>query len=515
VVVAQLSSDIIRAERARRDFTLFVKDAWPELEPGNPLLWNWHLDALCAHLQALYKRDITRLLIGIGPGHAKSSIVSVMFPVWCWINDPTSRWLCASHSLDLAIRDNRYRRRLIESDWFKDRYGHIVQFASDQKIKSYYENTRKGYHMAVGVRGSGTGKRGTHLLIDDPHNAMEGEAERKAVIEWFGKTWMSRINDQQNGPMVVVGQRLHMQDLSGHILELGGWEHLCLPEEFEPARRSATKIGWCDPRTEEGELLWPEKFPKEVLDKLKAGLGSMNYAAQYQQTPVSSSGGTFKKQWLRYADETPDAYLLETSAGPRSVLKDSCWRFGTIDLAISSKQTADYTVLAIWDVTPSNDLILVALLRARLDNPEQLKQLRVYYQRYRPDYFRVERVGYQLALIQQALAEGIPCREYVPVRDKVSRASTPAVWMENEKVFLLKVLTELPAIETELLTFPKAAHDDIVDNFSMAGEEITAGRIPLQGEEEPEPEPKFEEQIEQWQADPFAYASGRGMWGDE
>lgn len=471
--VALLSSETLKAERARRDFSLFVKLAWPELEPSTPLLWNWHVDALCIHLQALYARDITRLLIGMPPGHAKSTIVSQMFPVWCWLNDPYSRWLCASHSLDLAIRDNRYRRRLIESDWFQERYGYIFQFAPDQRVKSYYENSKKGYHMALAVRGSGTGKRATHLLIDDPHNAMAGEADRRAVIDWFGRTWIPRLNDQQHGPMVVVGQRLHAEDLSGHILELGGWEHLCLPAEFEPSRRTVTKIGWSDPRAEEGELLWPEKFSQTVLDHLKKELGSQDYAAQYQQLPMPSGGGQFREEWFRYFSETDEAYVLDTSGGQRSILKYRCWEFVTVDLAISSKQTADYTVMAVWAVTPERDLLLIQLIRARLSNPDQLKTLRMLRMQHTDAYFKIEKVGYQLALIQQALTEGIPCKEYQPVRDKVSRASVASIWMENGKIYLLKHAAYLQDVKTELLLFPMAAHDDIVDNFSMGADEVT------------------------------------------
>lgn len=486
----------IEAEKARRSFALFAKDAWPVIEPGTPLVWNWHLDALCLHLQAVFTREITRLLIGIAPGHAKSSFVSVLFPVWCWLNDPYSRWLCASHSLDLAIRDNGNRRRLIESEWFQQRYGHLFQLAHDQNMKSFYQNDKKGYQMAVGVRGSGTGKRGTHLLIDDPHNAMEGEAERKAVIEWFGKTWLSRINDQTSGPMIVVGQRLHASDLSGHLLELGGWEHLCLPSEFEPARRAFTKIGWTDPRTQEGELLWPEKFPHAVLDTLKAGLGSMNYAAQYQQQPVPAGGGQFRREWFRSFSETEEAYVLETPAGKRSVLKSECWQFGTVDLAISSKQTADYTVFALWAVTPERDLLLIDLIRARISNPEQLKQLRLLRMHYSSAYFKIEKVGYQLALIQQALAEGIPCREYNPAGrgDKVARASSAAIWFENGKIYFRANASYRHDLETELLQFPKAAHDDFVDVCAMAADEVVAPHGPLLWSPESLPDDPLPEQ---------------------
>lgn len=469
------NAEHIQAERARRNFSLFVRDAWPELEPGTPLIWNWHIDALCIHLQALYNREITRLVIGIAPGHAKSTIVSQMFPVWCWLNDPFSRWLCASHSMDLAIRDNRYRRRLIESEWFQDRYSHTFTFAPDQRVKGYYENDKKGYHMAVAVRSSGTGKRASHLLIDDANNAMAGLADIAATKEWFGRTWMPRLNDQERGPMVVVGQRLRAEDLIGHILSLGGWEHLCLPEEFEPARRCVTGIGWSDPRKEEGELLWPAKFSRMVLDKLKAGQGSMNYAAQYQQSPMPAGGGQFRREWFRYFTEAPEAYVIETPNGVRSIWKNQCWQFITVDLAISSKQSADYTVLAVWAVTPENDLLLLDMVRAHLSNPEQLKQVRLLHRQYPGAYFKIESVAYQLALIQQALADGIPCREYHPVRDKVSRASTAAIWMENGKMAFRKGASWLHDAETELLMFPRGAHDDIVDNASMAADEVTSG----------------------------------------
>lgn len=467
--------NIAEAEHARQDFKTFVKLAWNELEPGTPLLWNWHLDALCEHLQALQDRKIRRLVIGIAPGHAKSTIVSQMFPDWVWINDPYSRWLCASHSLDLAIRDNRYRRRLIESEWFQDRYSRIFKFSPDQKAKGYFENDKKGYQLAIAVRGSGTGKRATHMLIDDANNAMAGEADIAATVEWYGKTWVSRQNDQTNGMSVIVGQRLGSNDLIGHILEIGGCEHLCLPEEYEPARKCVTSIGWEDPRTVEGELLWPEKFPTEVLDTLKKTITSTDYAAQYQQSPVPAGGAKFKREWFRYFTETQEAYILETHEGIKSIYKNYCWFFITGDLAISQKQEADYTVFCVWCVTPENDLLLIEMIRARFSNPEQLKQIKLLHMRYPGAYFKIESVAYQLALIQQALAAGIPCKEYKPAGkgDKVARSSVATIWMENGKLFWRRGSDDLPVVETEHLMFPKAPNDDIVDNSIMATDEVT------------------------------------------
>lgn len=462
-------------ERSQESFKAFIRLAWDVVEPGVPLLWNWHLDAITEHLEAVYRGEINRFICNIAPGHAKSTIFSVMFPCWMWIKNPTSRWLCASHSLDLAIRDNRNCRNLIESSWFQMCFGNIFHLSSDQNVKSFFENNHRGYRMALSVGAkSGTGKRGTYLLIDDPNNATATKIETDNTVNWFASTWMSRINSYETGAMIVVGQRLREGDLTGHILKLGGWEHLCLPEEFEPNRKSFTKIGWKDPRTEEGELLWPEKFHKSVLDTLKHSLGSINYAAQFQQSPVPSGGSQFNKKWLRYFTETDQAYILETSEGTRSVLKERCHIFSTVDLAISSKQTADYTVFSIWAVSPEKDLILIDVIRDHFNNPEQLKQLRLLSQRYKDIYFKIESVAYQVALVQQALAEGIPCRPYNPSGkgDKVARASIASIWMENGKIYFNKTAPYLTDLETELLLFPMAAHDDVVDTLSIAADDI-------------------------------------------
>lgn len=615
--------NILEAERARRDFKTFVKLAWNELEPGTPLLWNWHLDALCEHLQALQERKIHRLVIGLAPGRAKSTIVSQMFPDWVWINDPYSRWLCASHSLDLAIRDNRYRRRLIESEWFQLRYGYIFKFAPDQRMKSYFENDKKGYMLAVAVRGSGTGKRASHMLIDDANNAMAGPADIAATVEWYGKTWVSRQNDQTNGMSVVVGQRLGSNDLISHILKLGGCEHLCLPEEFEPARKCFTSIGWSDPRTVEGELLWPEKFPASAIEKMKQTLGSMDYAAQYQQNPVPSGGAIFKEKWFRYCSIEGDHYVLETPEGTRHIAISDCWRFTVVDVAVSTKQSADWTVIQTYDVTPQNELLLIDQVRGRYDNPTQQKLIRLTYFRLRPQFVQIEAVAYQLALIQQLRDEpidpaslvpnpievgdflvrtnnvaaldqtlqlidlptmkasvvkdaqgnyaqhdgfaavrvtgdiyffrymceqqgyctivrdvrtedikrieqenkrkySIPIKEYRPVRDKVSRASAPAILMENGKFYFLKTLPELYIIKTEHLVFPKGPNDDMVDCSSQAaGVVISPGRPGVLSDEvevtpaqQAQQTKESEEEIQRLMRNPFEWAANHEMGGD-
>lgn len=476
-------SEILAAQaiQCKKSYRTFFNRAWSTMEPGTYQLPARHIDAIAEHLQAVADGHIRKLAITIAPGHAKSTSVSQAFPAWVWTRKPEERFLCASHALDLAIRDNRNCRALIESEWYQSLFGDVFQMAQDQNVKSYFENDKRGYRLATAVRSSGTGKRGSILIIDDANNAMAGEADVLATIDWHSKTWQSRLNDLENGAMIAVGQRLHQKDLIGHLLEMGTWEHLDLPTEYEPSRRCFTSIGWSDWRTQEGELLWPERFNPEMVASLKRSLGSMAYAAQYQQRPAPQEGGLFKKQWLRYYSETPEAYILHRPEGTKAVAKETCWKFGTVDLAISSKQSADYTVMAVWGVTPEYDLLLLDLFRDRIDNAEQLRQIKTLHTKHDPDYWRVETVAYQLAFFQQAINEGIPAREYKPVRDKVSRATTAAVRMENGKNYLPKNAAYLTDVETEMLLFPKGEHDDFVDNLAMANDEAGAPRLPMVG----------------------------------
>jgi phage terminase large subunit-like protein len=424
------------AEECRRSLKAFVKKAWEILEPGTTLKWNWHLDAICEHLQAIYEGQIHRLVISIAPGHTKSTVISQAFPMWTWTQDPTLRWLCASTDLGLALRDNRNSRYLVESEWYRACYGrefHINQtsfdLSPDLNMKSFYENDHKGYRLGTSVTSKNIGRRASHLLIDDPHDPMEGDTRRLDVLEWFGQTWISRLNDQENGTMIIVGQRIHDQDLSGHVLKLGGWEHLNLPEEYKPKRRCVTKIGWSDPRTTEGELLWPEKFPRHVLDTLKKGLGSLGYSAQYQQAPTPEGGAVFKESWFRYFSIQGDYYALETPEGLRHIPIRDCWRFTVVDLAISTKQSADYTVIQTYDVSPANDLLLIDQVRGHFDNPEQQRRIRLTYLRFRPQFVQIESVAYQLSIIQQLRDDPIEPVKLTPnpieVGDFLVRTASP------------------------------------------------------------------------------------------
>lgn len=460
----------------------FVREFWPVIEPGKPFVDGKHIHALCQHLEAAVEGKILRLIVNMPPRHAKSTIISVLFRVWVWIRKPQTKWLCASYALSLATRDNVKCRRLILSPKFQEHYGHVFKLTKDQNAKIKFENDKSGSSQAVSVGSSATGEGGDILLIDDPHGIDEKRSDvtREGTLDWFKDTWCTRLNDQKTSIMIVVGQRVHDQDLSGYILsgETGEhWVHLNLATEYEPEDKCVTHLAdgtffWEDWREVEGDLLWPERFPAYVVERAKKRHGAMGFAALYQQRPVPAGGGQFKQKWFRYFHNAGTHYELETPEAVKRYQVDQCQRMITVDLAISEKQTADFTVFSVWAVTPEKELLLLDRLRDRIDNPEQQKQLQLLYQRYHPGYIQIENVAYQLALIQQLRKQGLPIREYKPVKDKVARATTASVFYEAGRIYHPKNAAWLQEWEQELLLFPMGRNDDQADTVSMACDAI-------------------------------------------
>jgi hypothetical protein len=243
----------------------FVKQAWHVLEPGTAFVPGWHIEAICEHLEAVTAGEILRLLVNIPPRHSKSTIISVAWPCWEMITAPHQRYLCASYSSSLSIRDNLAARRLIQSPWYQERWGHLFQLAGDQNAKQRFETTKNGYRIATSVGGTATGEGGSRLILDDPHSAKDAQSDaiRESTVDWFNQVWSSRLNDPKRDAMVTVMQRLR---------EMGG----------EPTLRmaGASKAGPCV--TDNGNLVIDVDFgagsglsaaglggPEEVHRRLK------------------------------------------------------------------------------------------------------------------------------------------------------------------------------------------------------------------------------------------------------
>ena len=281
----------------------FSEVVWPVIEPGRPFVRGWAIDAIAEHLEAVSKGHIRKLLINVPPGLMKSLSTNVLWPAWEWGPKDRAdlRYIGASYSQDLTIRDNRRCRQIIESPVYQALWGDRFSLVADQNAKVRYDTNRRGFKIATSIGGLGTGERGDRFVIDDPHNVKTAESETKLeeVAQWFTEVVPTRVNDIDLSSFIVIMQRVHERDVSGLILahELG-YTHLELPMEFEPARKCYTPIGFEDPRTEPGELLFPERFGARGVAELKRTLsawgGQYAVSGQLQQAPVPRGGGMFK-----------------------------------------------------------------------------------------------------------------------------------------------------------------------------------------------------------------------------
>ncbi len=473
----QLAEDIAAID----DFRFFVRLCWPLLESSRSFVEGWHLDALALHLQAVSNGEIKRLLVNMPPRHSKSNFINVLWPVWMWLNNPSIKFLCGSYALNLATRDNLRHRRIVKHPAFQKRFGRLFNLTKDQDAKMKFETDKGGYRMAVSVGSSATGEGGDILILDDPHNIdeKESDAKREAAIDWFDNTWSTRLNDQQTCAMIVVGQRIHQQDVSGHILERndGEWVHLNLSAEYEPGTACRTflptgKELWHDPRTEEGELLWESRFPRSVIEKAKQTHGALGYSALYQQAPIPPGGYIFNKAHERLFTEEGGVYLLITPGGVRTIPAIYCSLLQTSDVAVKEKESAAYTVFCTWAITPEHDVLLLDVIRGHWSIPKQKEHARQFYHTWVDGTylaFWFEDVGYQSAIAQDLLLEGIPCMCFHPPGDKVTRAGAAAIWQEAGKVYFRKNASWLEEWRNEIYAFPKGAHADQVDNLSMIG----------------------------------------------
>lgn len=444
----------------------FVRHAWPVLEPATAVNWNWHLDAICDHLQAVSEGRIRNLLVNVPPGHAKSLLVAVFWPAWVWTREPAWRGLFASYSLDLAIRDSVRCRDLLQSDWYRETFEPDWELKGDQNVKGYFENTRTGFRKCLSVGSQATGYRGDAIVCDDPLNARDALSDlaREEARQWWDVTMSSRLNDLRAGSKVVIMQRLHHEDLAGTLIERGGYEHLRLPSEFEPDAAAATSIGWRDPRTEPGQPLFPERFPREVLEQARQDLGPDHYAAQHQQRPTPRDGSFFERAWFEIVEAVPAA------ATARSVRAwDRAATEGAGDWTAGVKITTHAGVYYVCDVIRfrhgpgSRDAIIRQT--AELDGTT----CRIVGEQ-EPGSAGVD----QAAAFTRLLAGfSVACKP--STGSKVVRADALSSQAKAGNVKLVRGAWNAALLE-ELTQFPLGKHDDQVDAAALAFNMLALGR---------------------------------------
>ena len=305
----------VESELAERSFAHFYPRAWKIVEPGRSFLRNWHIDCIAEHLTAVTDGQIRRLVINVPPRTGKSQEVTVCWPCWSWLKRPAMRWMFVSYSADLSALHSVYRRTLLQSDWYRRHWG--TRFGLNKWQEAELRNDKQGAMFATSIGGSATGRGGDVIVIDDPHNPRqaESEAERATAIRFCQQTLATRLDDPKTGAVVVVMQRLHEKDWSGHVLAEGGYTHLCLPAEAESRTTISFPASGRTIEREEGDLLWPERYGETELASLKKAMGSYAYAGQFQQWPAPAGGEVFQRSWFRYWTLEDDIYHLDLGGG--------------------------------------------------------------------------------------------------------------------------------------------------------------------------------------------------------
>jgi len=479
------------ADRAERSLSEYVRQAWPIVEPGAEYLHNWHIDAIAECLEAVTAGQIRRLIINIPPRYMKSIAVSVMWPTWEWIRQPETRWIFASYSQSLSTKHSVDRRTIIQSDWYLRNWGSRFKLTTDQNVKTEFMNNRRGVMVATSVGGTLTGKGGNRVVVDDPHNPKEAQSDiqRQAGVDFFKHTLSTRLDDKRRGAIVVVMQRLHEQDLTGYLLEQGGWEHLCLPAEAEGRTVISLPSGREIVR-EDGELLWPEREGPAEIEQAKKDLGSYGYAGQYQQRPSPAEGGIFKRWWWRfwrYGDrelppvtvKKPDGELINIEAVP---LPETFYQTAqSWDMAFKDTKGSAFVAGQAWGKNGAN-YYLLDQVRDRWDFVATIGAFRGFTQKWPQIVMKLVEDKANGPAVISTLQREIPGIIAVqPEGSKEARAHAVSPLVEAGNVFLPHPAIALWVWDfiEECAAFPRGCYRDQVDAMTQALNKFQASRYEI------------------------------------
>jgi len=455
-----------------------VQSAWPIVEQAAEFIDNWHIGFICEYLEALYSLQIQNLIINIPPGHAKSMICSVFFPTWVWIKTPAARFLGGSHAHDLAVRDAVRSRRLIQSSWYQDCFSDLFQMTGDQNVKSRYENEKTGHRVSISVDSGWTGHRGNYIVWDDPldKNKKDSDAARELSNEAVKSTFGTRGDNPKEMRRLLIMQRLHDNDPTGHLLEemknnpkFPRFEHLVLPARYEP-KRFFSSIGLSDPRTTPGELLFPQLFDEKVVSDTETLLGD-GAAGELQQRPAPKGGAIYLREWFdgknRY-DATDKKFFNRIVA-----------RWLSFDTAFVDTNAADTTGMNVLELTPDYHLALRLAEWKKLQYPALVSEVSDQAKRWNYDGklrgIIIENKGSGISLIQtlRQTDETAPLiLSFNPGSDnKPARARQASTWCARDCILLPMPSEHVPWLfdfEELLFKFPNAKIDDPIDAFSQA-----------------------------------------------
>ncbi len=439
----------------RHDFPSFIRKTFQTISPGDDYLENWHIDCLAWRLEQCRRGEIKRLIVTLPPRHLKSICTSVAFVAWLLGKDPTCKVICASYGQDLSNKHARDTRFVMQSDWYKRAFPK-TRLSRKKSTEGEMETTRKGVRYATSVGGSLTGRGGNVIIVDDPIKPTDAtsEAERTGVNEWFDNTLYSRLNNKVEDVIIVVMQRVHEDDLVGHILDKDDWTVVNIPAIAEEDQ--VYEIG--DDEVHErlaGDILHPAREDQAALDVIRRNLGSYNFSAQYQQCPVPLDGNLVKWGWFRRYDVLPERSEFD--------LIVQSW-----DTASGSDELNDYSVCTTWGVIGS-DYYLIDVVRERLEYPKLKRRVVNEARKHDADTVLIERAGSGISLVQDLRMEGnLRPLAIRPHRDKITRMAAQSAKIEAGHVLIPDSASWLDDFQHEILAFPNGRHDDQVDSLSQA-----------------------------------------------
>lgn len=434
------------------DLAFYTEQAFKVLEPESTYEHNWHVDVICQHLQKVYKGEIRNLDINIPPRTIKSVLVNIVFPTWCWLNDPSFKFISCSYADALSVKFNMKRRDLVKSDFYQ--MIKSIKIKEDADQQRYIENEHNGFFLSTSVGGSATGLGADVLLIDDALSAQDSfsTTKREFANQWYASTFHNRLKDKRTGCRINVMQRLHEKDLSGFLAENYNFEKLVIPMIKEKTQVT-NSTNWVDPR-KEGEFLHPQRYSeKEMQDEIK-GLGSYGWAGQMQQRPVPKEGGIIKTEWFRYWDQLPTEKVQ--------------WLISA-DLTFKGDISSDYVAIQLW-LKHLESFYLVDLIRGKWGFSKTKQMFKAFCQKHPQARKKViEDKANGPALIDDLKNEISGLIPWNPGRlSKEERVYIVEPLYEAGQIYHPKGIDLVAIYEEELTMFPKASHDDQVDAATQA-----------------------------------------------
>lgn len=443
----------------RNEFGAFLHKVFNTLSPGQQYETNWHIDAIAWQLERVRRGEARRLIINMPPRSLKSIAASVAFPAFMLGHDPSQRIICVSYSGELAKKHSNDFRAVLESRWYRTTFPN-ARISTTKNTETEIELTQRGFRLATSVGGTLTGRGGNIIIIDDPLKPDDAfsESKRTGANQWFTNTLLSRLDDKKTGAIVVVMQRVHVDDLTGFLLDQSDeWEVLSLPaiaEHDEDIQIGARRFY----RRELGAPLSPEREPLGVLEQMKLQIGSSAFSAQYQQAPVPPGGAMIKRHWVRrFSDLPPSTERLFTMQS---------W-----DTASKGGPEHDWSVCTTWIVARARKWYLVDVWRDRVDYPTLKAEMIRHAASWKAKRVLVEDAGAGTALVQELRGTIAGIIAVAPKGDKESRMAVASAKFEAGQVYLPEKAPWLADLESELFAFPASRHDDQCDSISQALED--------------------------------------------